>query len=196
MALLDQGSYGAQLSSAATFTGVLKSITIPINSLVFDGTGSPAVDATDTSAPNSGSLQASLANSDNTVGFSVVLPGDYDSRTYDTDDLYPGDTLKVRVLAVSATAAETLEIDDIVYTREGATAATDPTLSSAQSASQTVALTTYDVYEFDLSGLGLYAGDAVSIHLGCTVAGGGTIVIRGIELVYRGHIVNTDSTRR
>lgn len=195
MALLDQGSYGAQLSSAATFTGIIRTIPVPLTAITIDGT-SATLDSTDTSAPNAGALQITLANSDNTAMIAVMLPDDYDERSYDTDDLYPGDTLKLRVLAkATTTTTNTLAIDDIVYTRDGDAALTDPTLSTAQSTAQTVSASAYDIYEFDLSGLGLRACDAVTVTLGTTIAGD-NILVRGVSLVYRGHIITTDNTRR
>lgn len=188
MATLDQGGYGAQLSSAKVNTGLMRSITIPLKAANHSADSDPSL--------TSGVSEFTLDGSTETIAFSFLLPADYDGRRNVSGELYPGDVLKVRVLAIATTTAtNTLEIDDIRYWRDAGTAVVDPTLSTAQGASQTVAITAMDFYEFDLNGLSLLAGDAVTITLGCTIAGN-NILVRGIEVMYRGHLITTEETRR
>lgn len=90
-----------------------------------------------------------------------MVPLDYDQAS---------DDIKIIVLARAVTTlTNTLEIDTVNYWRPDASAVASPT-APAGVASQIISSANLVKYTFDLSGIGLRPGDAVSAELGGTIS--------------------------
>lgn len=189
----------SQLNNIGTGQGFLRTIPIPLGSTTNNSV---------TVALSSGILAATMDNSGDTIAANITLPMDYDSSargatTAQVDGrAYPGDHLALLVDCIATTTTtNTLEIDDIRYwrptigTQTGGTAVVDPTLSSAQSASQTISASTFARYTFPLHGLSLKPGDNVTVTLGCTIAAN-NILVRGLSWEYRSNLVYTTEALR
>lgn len=126
---------------------------------------------------------------DESVIVNVVIPADYDNQA---------DELKVAVYAkyVSGTSV-TLDVDVVTLNREGA-AADDVTADLDEDPSEVVIDAAADNgwAEFDLSGLGLQAGDVLSVEIDGQVTGVGIANIVGARVQYKSSIVFADSTAR
>lgn len=195
--MFDKAQFLSQVSDIRTGSGFLRDIVLPLGAVTWAGTGTPAATL------SSGILVVTLGNSDNTGAIGLSLPGDYDGSARGVtaavvnNKEFPGDHLELLVDAIATTTTtNTLEIDDIRYWRPystypgftaAGTAVVDPTLTSAQSASQTVSASVFKRYSFPLHGLGLRPQDAVTITLGSTIAGN-NILVRGVTLRYRSNL--------
>lgn len=117
---------------------------------------------------------------------SFQIPRDYDQTQ---------DTLKVRLLAVSAGDTDTPTIDAALYrVRAGSaiTADLDPTISAAVNNSTSLS----GWVEIDCSSLSLRPGDAVAIDLTTSAHTTDKLYIYGLEVVYKSDLVYFDRTDR
>lgn len=186
MALLDQGHFGAQLSTASVNTGIIRERPIPLGDTLVAGTAAQL--AVNNNMPT-------IALTATTINFSFVVPFDYDDRPFNANDLYSGDYCRIRVLARGG-ASSTLALTSVVRCRGGVSTESTLTLSTAQTTAQTVVarVSGFSVLNYDISSLGLRAGDVLSITM--TSAGANPTNVVGVSVMYRGHIVTTDSTDR
>lgn len=139
----------------------------------------------------SGVIAGTMDDSGDTGAINIVLPGNYDQVK---------DSMRLNVFAIATTTTtNTLEIDDLRYWRPYATdgtgtviaagtAVVDPTLTSAQTASQTISASVFKKYTYSLNSIGLRPYDCVTITLGCTIAGD-NVLVRGLNLEYCASLV-------
>lgn len=99
------------------------------------------------------------------------------------------DNLRLYVIARSDDTGDTIDIDSVKVSSVGGTSVTTKTISVTSGTFTTAS--TNEAFDFDLSGLGLTAGESLGIALGYTRAGAGTMVVSAITPYYRRNMCKT-----
>ena len=187
---LNPATFLKRLEAVITGEGFKKVIPgLDINSLRLT-TG--AILAADSGNPMRASLETSfegvqLASSQTSLGtLTSVVPEDYDESR---------DKLRIRFLANSAGDTNTPTIDAAIYRKRAATALSadlNPTISGAVNNNTAKA----GWVEINADGLGLQAGDAITVVLTSSAHTTDALNVYGLEVVYAACLVYFDPTDR
>lgn len=128
---------------------------------------------------DSGMVRLIFDDSGEVARFNFMVPLDYDANS---------DALKLVVSARAlTTTTNTLEIDTVLRWAPGDTSVDSITVPTG-GASQVIVPDVQAKYSFDLSGMDLNPGEAITIELGCTIAGN-NVKVNAAELCYRSSLV-------
>lgn len=173
---MNEGNLLKSMNALVTGEGFIREHPVPLSACVATGASAAALSS------NVLVITFDADNESITIPFKVPL--DYDSTK---------DELAVVLTALLTTGDEStnaiaVDLDQVKYARPGEDAVTDIS-SDVTSDSQSIEAAAIKEYVWDLSGLGLKAGDVLSIELDAQEDGTAVATVYGASVKYRTDLV-------
>ena len=182
---MNEGNYLKRLEGLVTGDGFLREKQVPLNGCIATGAS--------TAALSSNTILITLDDNDESITIPVVVPLDYDESN---------DALAVVLTALLTTGDAsagtniiTIDLDQVKRARIGSSAVDDLT-SSVTGDAQSIDDVAIADYVFDLSGLSLRGGDALSVEIDAQETGTAVAVVYAAKILYRSDIVAFDQDDR
>ncbi len=182
---MNEANFLKRLEGFITGDGFLREKQIPLNGCIATGASAAAL--------SSNTILITLDDDNESITVPVVVPLDYDESN---------DALAVVLTALLTTGDKsggsniiTIDFDQVKRARLGESSVDDLS-SDVTSDAQSIDDEAIADYVFDLSGLSLRAGDALSVEIDAQETGTAVAVVYAAKILYRSDIVAFDSDKR